>query len=76
MPGTPNVLTQASSPRGRLPVEVAARRPEQPVFRLPFRELDEVLAAATLGVPPGIERRRTGRSPSLPVGPSVPGSGS
>lgn len=48
----------------------------QPVFRLPFRELDEVLAATTLGVPPGIERRRTGRSPSLPAGPSVAGGGS
>jgi hypothetical protein len=49
----------------------------QPVFRLPFKELDEVLAATALGVPPGLDRRRAGKAtPSLPAGTAVPGGGS
>jgi hypothetical protein len=48
----------------------------QPVFRLPFRELDEVLAATSLNVPPGVERRRMGgrTSTAAPAG-TAPGGG-
>jgi hypothetical protein len=47
----------------------------QPVFRLPFRELEEVLAATSLSVPPGVERRRMGgRTSTAPAGTS-PGGG-
>jgi hypothetical protein len=48
----------------------------QPVFRLPFRELDEVLAATSLAVPPGVERRRAGRNATVPNGtPTASGGG-
>jgi hypothetical protein len=54
----------------------------QPAFRLPFRELDEVLAATSFSAPPngGAERRRGGKSApnaALPTTPTpTPGGGS
>jgi hypothetical protein len=47
----------------------------QPVFRLPFKELDEVLAATSMGGPVGVDRRRGTRPPSVPAETTVAGGG-
>ncbi|MDH3498378.1 MAG: hypothetical protein OER21_16600 [Gemmatimonadota bacterium] len=49
----------------------------QPVFRLPFRDLDEVLAATPFVAGSGGERRRSAKASSAaPVAPATSGGGS
>jgi hypothetical protein len=47
----------------------------QPVFRLPFRELEEVLAATVLGGPNGVDRRRGVRAAAMSAGTPAAGGG-